>query len=74
MAAGFLQGAGVDPGRLKALCLVIVFAFFFSFAAWVAQKTLEAYMAGELEKKEAIRSCVILAVIVVTLLVFIAWF
>lgn len=74
MAAGFLQGAGVDPGRMKAFCFVIVFALFFSFAAWVAKKTLEAYMAGELEKNEAIKSCVILAVTVVTLLVFITWF
>lgn len=74
MASAFLQGAGVDPARMKVFMLTLVFAVIFVVAAWIGRQILEAYMGGELEKTQVIQSCVMLGVTVFGVLSFIAWF
>ncbi|WP_198972636.1 DUF3262 family protein [Xylophilus sp. ASV27] len=73
MKAGFLQGAGVDPARMKVVLLALVFAVVLVIAAWISAQLAEGYGSGELEKAEVVRALVLLLVLVLVLFSFLAW-
>lgn len=73
MKAGFLQGAGVDPARMKAVLLMLVFAVVMLIAGWIGTQLAEAYSSGDLDKTELVHALVTLVVLMLILFSFLAW-
>ncbi|WP_019700260.1 DUF3262 family protein [Paracidovorax oryzae] len=73
MKAAFLQGAGVDPGQLKAVLLSIVFAAIFVVAGWIGQQLAEAYGDGQLDKSELYQALIAICVLLLVIFSFLAW-
>lgn len=73
MKAAFLQGAGVDPARMKAVLLAIVFAAIFIVAGWIGQQLAEAYGDGLLDKSELYQALITICVLLLVIFSFLAW-
>ncbi|AVS67402.1 conjugal transfer protein [Paracidovorax avenae] len=73
MKAAFLQGAGVDPERMKAVLLTIVFAAIFIVAGWIGQQLAEAYGDGLLDKSDLFQALIAICVLLLVIFSFLAW-
>ncbi len=73
MKAAFLQGSGVDPSRMKAVLIAIVFAAIFIVAGWIGQQLAEAYGDGQLDKSDLYQALIAICALLLVIFSFLAW-
>jgi len=73
MAAGFMAGAGVSPAQLRAVLLSVAIGAVFVIGAWIVGQIGQALANGEIEKAEAIKGCISLAIVLSITIYLISW-
>ena len=73
MAAGFLAGAGFSAAQLRNVALSVAIGAVFVVGTWIVGQIAIALGNGDLEKTEAVRGCISLAIVLSIVIYLISW-
>lgn len=73
MAAGFLAGAGISPAQLRSVALSVAIGAVFVLGAWIVGQIAIAFGNGDIDKTEAVKGCVSLAIVLSIVTYLICW-